>query len=325
MTQYGNIREKSLLLQPDTRLHAPLVLMLMVRPGILGVIGGYHEGNRNWIACRSWRLGTDYCGRTKYRTATAPSRAAAAAAPSSAASGSPQLVGRSDWRVRWGELCQHRLRRARRPPLPVRLPDQFAIVETPFSLSGNKTTPTGGLFLGYRWQFGTAVFGIEGDANAESGSASYAFSDSNRFRSESFTGAVKEGADGSIRGRFGLLVTPQTLVYGTGGIAFGRVGGSFSYAAYERFDDCLPCASAVGEGSWSTIQPGATGGAGIETVITPALTLRLEYRYTDFGRFSENVYLYTICASICSSPSSNALINLHANFQVVRLGLGYNF
>jgi outer membrane immunogenic protein len=197
-------------------------------------------------------------------------------------------------------------------------------VETPFSFGGNKTTATGGLFLGYRWQYGTMVLGVEGDANIKSGSASYAFSDTNIFRSESFTGTVKEGADGSIRGRFGLLVTPQTLVYGTGGIAFGSVSGSFSYVANETVEAC-DCASAVGAGSWSIIRTGGTGGAGIETLITPALTLRLEYRYTDLGRFSENVYLNTNCSGACSSPSSNALINLHATFQVVRLGLGYNF
>jgi outer membrane immunogenic protein len=201
-------------------------------------------------------------------------------------------------------------------------------VETPFSFSGNKTTATGGLFLGYRWQFGTAVVGIEADGNGKGGSfSSYGFSDSNVFRTESFFGTVNQSWDASVRGRFGFLVTPQILVYGTGGIAFGSVSGSFSYAAYENVaaNDCLPCASAVGEGSWSTIRTGATAGTGIETLITPALTLRLEYRYTDLGRFSENVYLNTNCAGACSSPSSNALINLHATFQVVRLGFGYNF
>jgi outer membrane immunogenic protein len=323
MTQYGNIREKSLLLQPDTRLHAPL--MLMVRPGILGVIGGTMRAIGIGLLAVVGVLGPTIVAAQntapQQRQAAQPLQQRQAPQPRGVPNWSGGQIGGSGGvsfvNTGFVEPGAHLF------PSGCLISSQC--VETPFSLSGNKTTPTGGLFLGYRWQFGTAVFGIEGDANAESGSASYAFSDSNRFRSESFTGAVKEGADGSIRGRFGLLVTPQTLVYGTGGIAFGRVGGSFSYAAYERFDDCLPCASAVGEGSWSTIQPGATGGAGIETVITPALTLRLEYRYTDFGRFSENVYLYTICASICSSPSSNALINLHANFQVVRLGLGYNF
>jgi outer membrane immunogenic protein len=198
--------------------------------------------------------------------------------------------------------------------------------ETPFSFNQTKTGATGGGFLGYRIQLGTMVVGIEGDANAKSISNSYAAYDTNVFRSESFNGTVKQGADGSIRGRFGFLVTPWTLVYGTGGVAFGSVSGSFGYAAHE-IDGCIlgACAYTNGGGSWSTTRTGATGGAGVETLITQALTLRLEYRYTDLGRFSENVGLRTFCAGTCSSPSSNALINLHPTNQAVRLGVGYNF
>ena len=39
--------------------------------------------------------------------------------------------------------------------------------ETPFSFTGNKTSATGGGFVGYRIQFGTMVVGIEGDAERE--------------------------------------------------------------------------------------------------------------------------------------------------------------
>ena len=197
--------------------------------------------------------------------------------------------------------------------------------ETPFSFNGNKTSATGGGFIGYRIQFGSMVAGIEGDLNAKSASSSYTYSDSNVFRSETFTGSVKQGADGSIRGRLGFLVTPSVLVYGTGGVAFGSVSGSFGYAAYQNPISVPCCASATGGGSWSTTRSGATGGGGIEALITESLTLRLEYRYTDLGQFSETVPLSTVCAGACSSPSSSASINLHPTFQAVRLGLGYNF
>jgi outer membrane immunogenic protein len=198
-------------------------------------------------------------------------------------------------------------------------------METPFSFNGNKTSATGGGFLGYRVQFGTVVAGIEGDINAKSGSASFAVTDSNGYRSESFYGTAKQGADGSIRGRVGYLVTPWTMVYGTAGVAFGSVSGSFSYSAREIDSSCLGCASVTGGGSWSTTRTGVTGGGGIETLIAPALTLRLEYRFTDLGNFSENVPLRTVCGVTCSSPSSNALINLHPTFQTVTVGVGYNF
>jgi outer membrane immunogenic protein len=197
-------------------------------------------------------------------------------------------------------------------------------VETPFSFNGNKTSATGGGFLGYRIQFGTVVAGIEGDINAKSGSNSFAMTDSNRFRTESFYGTAKQGGDGSIRGRIGYLVTPWTMIYGTGGVAFGNVSGSFSYSAHE-IDSCCSHASVAGGGSWSTTRAGATGGGGVETFITQALTLRLEYRYTDLGTFSETVPLHTVCANVCASPSSAASISLHPTFQTVTVGIGYNF
>jgi outer membrane immunogenic protein len=195
--------------------------------------------------------------------------------------------------------------------------------ETPFSFSGNSTSATGGGFVGYRIQFGTMVAGIEGDLNAKSASSSYSLSDSNAFRAENFSGSVKQGADGSVRGRFGFLVTPWVLVYGTGGVAFGSVSGSFGYTAHEI--DGLGTAYATGGGSWSTTRSGATGGAGVEALITQSLTLRLEYRYTDLGRFSESVPISTVCAGTCGSPSSAASVSLHPTFQAVRVGVGYNF
>ncbi len=197
--------------------------------------------------------------------------------------------------------------------------------ETPFSFTGNKTSATGGGFIGYRIQFGSMVAGIEGDLNAKSASSSYTYADTNAFRSETFTGSVKQGADGSIRGRLGFLVTPSVLVYGTGGVAFGSVSGSFGYAANQLPISVPCCASATGGGSWSTTRTGATGGGGIEALITQSLTLRLEYRYTDLGRFNETVPLSTVCAGACSSPSSGASVSLHPTFQAVRVGLGYNF
>jgi outer membrane immunogenic protein len=203
--------------------------------------------------------------------------------------------------------------------------------ETPFSFDGNKYTATGGVFLGYRLQFGSVVTGIEGDFNAKNATSGYTAATTNAFRTETFTGSASQGWDSSIRGRLGWLVTPSTMIYGTGGVAFGRVTGSFGYSASE-IDVCIsPCASVNGGGIWSTVRTGVTAGGGVETLFSTAvgpfsnMTLRLEYRYTDLGNFSENVPLSTFCAGTCTSPSSNALINLHPTFQTVTVGVGLNF
>jgi outer membrane immunogenic protein len=203
-------------------------------------------------------------------------------------------------------------------------------VETPFSFNGNKTSWTAGTFLGYRVQFGSVVAGIEGDVNGKSGTAAYTAGGANQFRAETFMGSAGQGWDSSIRGRLGWLVTPSTMIYGTGGVAFGKVTGSFGYSANE-IDGCISCAYVNGGGTWSTVRTGATAGGGIETMFStavgpfPSMTLRLEYRYTDLGNFSENVPLHTFCNGTCTSPSSNALINLHPTFQTVTVGFGLNF
>src|SRR6201987_1691096 len=80
--------------------------------------------------------------------------------------------------------------------------------ETPFSFDGNKYTATGGVFLGYRLQFGSVVTGIEGDFNAKNATAESTAATTNAFRTETFTGSASQGWDSSIRGRLGWLVTP---------------------------------------------------------------------------------------------------------------------
>jgi len=210
-------------------------------------------------------------------------------------------------------------------------------VETPFAFTGHNSSATGGGFIGYRAQLGWWVIGAELDANYKSGSSSAALSDANLFRSESFYGTMKQTGDASLRLRAGVLVTPWTLVYGTGGAAVGDISGSFAYAAHENpsFFGCggLPttCASVTGGQSWSDVRTGWTAGGGIEFLVLPNVTLRVEYRYTDFGFYQKYVPLSTHNCSFvngglgCTAPTSNAVIDLHPTFNTVRAGVAFNF
>jgi outer membrane immunogenic protein len=197
-------------------------------------------------------------------------------------------------------------------------------VETPFDYTGHAASATGGGFFGYRIQFGSMVYGIETDLNYKSASNSWTLSDTNSFRSETFTGSIKQTWDGSVRGRAGYLVTPWTLVYGTAGMAYGDVSGSFGYSAHDNFELGY---STTGGGAWSDTRVGWTAGGGVETIISAGLTLRLEYRYTDLGSYSKSLPLATTCpGGVCpSSPSYNSTVNLHPTNNTVRVGLGLNF
>jgi outer membrane immunogenic protein len=192
--------------------------------------------------------------------------------------------------------------------------------ETPFTFSGHPSTITVGGFLGYRVQSGALVAGIEGDVAWKRATTSYVQSGiTPLYVSETFTGSLTQGWDGSLRARLGTLLTPSVLAYGTAGLALGTVSGSFSYNA--QYGEDYLAASVSGAKSWSDIQLGYTLGAGIELDVGMGLKARLEYRFTDFGHISKDIPLTsTGCASY--NCGTNAHVDLNAAFHTVRLGLG---
>jgi len=180
--------------------------------------------------------------------------------------------------------------------------------ETPFQFSGHKTVYTIGPFIGYRWMIGkgpypgATVFGIEGDwsfKNAEtslnqSSSTLIALTGSSVLRTDQFSGSVKQKSDSSIRARLGILVTPWSLLYATGGVAFGEISGSFAYAGSlcpPSSSSSCTSSSSIGTATtavnWSDTRLGSTVGAGWETEIAPGWKARAEYRYTDFGSYTK--------------------------------------
>jgi outer membrane immunogenic protein len=220
------------------------------------------------------------------------------------------------------------------------LTSSSANVETPYSFKGNPWSYTAGAFLGYNVQLGSYVVGAEGDIawkNGSSGSNQYTLTPATYFggttllRTESFNGTLKQTWDSSLRARAGFLYTPWTLIYATGGLAFGEVSGSFGYSAMITYPGAGTTSTSGGM-SWSDTRVGWTAGGGVETEIAPQWKVRVEYRYTDLGSYSKNVPLsYSTSCTIgaaCPSPSlisSGAVVNLHPTFQTIRVGLGFNF
>jgi outer membrane immunogenic protein len=201
-----------------------------------------------------------------------------------------------------------------------------------------------GPFVGYRWMIGkgpypgSTVFGIEGDwswKNAEtslnqSSSTLIAVTGSNFLRTDQFSGSVKQKSDSSIRARLGILVTPWSLLYVTGGVAFEEISGSFAYTGSlcppSSSSSCAfsPVGTATTAVSWSDTRIGSTVGAGWETEIAPGWKARAEYRYTDFGTYTKTFALATSCSSGCSSPSNSVSIDLKESFHTFRVGLAFD-
>lgn len=119
------------------------------------------------------------------------------------------------------------------------------------------TDPSGyliGLQAGYNFQFASGLLaGIETDV-AISGI-------------EASAGGATFGLDylGTTRGRLGYAMD-RYMVYGTGGVAYGRGDLTFGGLKNEQ------------------THVGWTIGAGVEAMIAPNITARLEYLYVDLGR-----------------------------------------
>lgn len=214
-------------------------------------------------------------------------------------------------------------------------PGVVSCFENFLSFSDRPLVYTVGAFAGYRWQFGTLVAGIEADASWKEAESTSSFARRDCFdafcdiyRVDVKHGSITQGWDASVRGRFGVLVTPWTLLYATAGVAFGEIKGSFSYSGVIFVSDCCggsdPTSFARASGSWSDIRVGGTIGAGAETEIFPGVKARLEYRYADFGTYTKNLPVTTFCDPVvsCTNPSSNVRIDLSPSFHTFRIGLG---
>ncbi|MCT2578868.1 MAG: porin family protein [Mesorhizobium sp.] len=111
----------------------------------------------------------------------------------------------------------------------------------------------GGVFGGYQWQQDNLVYGAEADLGY------------NGVKGDSAGINAKGGLEGSLRARLGYAVTPEILLYGTGGLA----------AKNQKIDD--------GVSSDSKAMLGWTAGVGTDIKITDNVFGRVEYRYTDYG------------------------------------------
>lgn len=114
---------------------------------------------------------------------------------------------------------------------------------------------SGGLFAGYNYQLGSnVVVGVEADGTYGNQEGSGGTPDT----------SVENDWNGTVRGRLGYAID-RFMVYGTGGLAVGRVEAS------------------EGGTSDSNTAIGWTAGGGVETALTDRVIGRVEYRYTDLG------------------------------------------
>jgi outer membrane immunogenic protein len=187
----------------------------------------------------------------------------------------------------------------------------------PLTMSGIHGGFIGGTQIGFNWQLNpTWVAGIETDfdwlANSDAISV-FPYAGSAAFPALNTTFVRGLDTLGTVRARFGWLMTPLFLAYATGGFAYGetRLGTTFV---------CPQCITPAAISSTSSgIASGWTVGAGLEWQFAPQWSVKGEYLWVDLGSRSETLrYAY--------GPFNSTLTtSVDQRYGIVRTGLTYRF
>jgi outer membrane immunogenic protein len=195
----------------------------------------------------------------------------------------------------------------------------------PDATAGQSFTNSGfrwGFYGGYNYQVTQSwLVGVEGDIGFYNRSTTVGFIPGCAtaacgafpppFFGDSTT--VRNNGDASLRGRLGFIATPDTLIYGTGGVAWQRVG------------ETVICNGTTGaicnftpptEVQQKTLL-GWTLGGGLEWKVWQNWILRGEYRYSEFQSFSPVFF------------ANSGIAEIHADIkvrsQIATFGVAYKF
>jgi outer membrane immunogenic protein len=226
--------------------------------------------------------------------------------------------------------------------------------------NNNNGNFTGGGQIGYNYQIGAFVWGVEADIN-------YLGNNSNRTAAGTFfygdplgplAGGVVGGARdpysgyyrflanknnnhyfGTVRARLGYAVD-RALFFVTGGLAYG--GSNNGSAAVGYYGEPLTVGGPVGPltafygtnggfgGNNNSSHVGWTAGAGVEYAWTNNWTVKLEYLYANLGNNGRGIAFpasYTL-GGVIFTPNGSHYINAgnkSANVNILRMGVNYKF
>lgn len=152
----------------------------------------------------------------------------------------------------------------------------------------------GGVQVGYNYQINAAVLGVEAD---------FSGADIKGHSDEINVGGgdvydTKVDWFGTLRARAGYAFD-RTLIYGTGGLAYGSVENRYLDGPLDSFSE-------------KNTKVGWTIGAGLEQAITDQWSAKVEYQYVDLRD-----------QTIDYAPNSNT--TFENKFNTVKIGMNYKF
>jgi outer membrane immunogenic protein len=174
-------------------------------------------------------------------------------------------------------------------------------------LDSNSSGVIGGAQVGYNWQLGTTLFGLETDIQ---GTGIKGDVTGTTAGATSLTASESLSFLGTVRGRLGVLATPSFLIYATGGFAYGGVDYKAS-ATNTAGTTSFP-------GSLSDTRTGWTVGGGGEWMVARGWSVKAEYLYVDLGKAS-------VAGVTTPAGVNTANYTFHTQDHIVRAGFNYHF
>lgn len=184
------------------------------------------------------------------------------------------------------------------------------------------TTAFGGGQLGYNWQgWGNAVLGLEVDLQGIGSGGDRTFVGSinrGQLAGSTFAARLKQdgGFAGDVTGRLGYT-WGNWMLYAKGGFAWFNPDLSASAVAYRR-------GSVFTFNGWdsNSTLTGWTVGGGVEWLLNPNWSVKIEYLYYDFG-LNDNYWNATYNGSSISSNRWK-LFDDDLTVSTVKLGVNYH-
>jgi high affinity Mn2+ porin len=197
-----------------------------------------------------------------------------------------------------------------------------AVMGTPIFATSSSPRLDGfllGTQAGYNWQAGGWLFGFEADIQATSQHAAPTYVCPGAICNSTITGvdapvtiAHDQRLDwfATVRGRLGAVVTPDTVVYATGGVAFAGIWDLGTVVVSTAAVAPLFDISERTRAAW-------TAGAGLESHLAGSWTGKIEYLHLDFGSAS------TATADPVNATPIGLGIATRIRDDVLRVGLNY--
>lgn len=189
------------------------------------------------------------------------------------------------------------------------------------SFDAHDTSAIVGGQIGYNYQIRSWVTGIEADFSwTDLDRTTTAVTTTTGGATHTLTSSLERELQyfGTLRARGGYLVTPRTLVYATGGLAYGDAKSSYSVTSPNGggVGAPNPISVSASDSSWHT---GWTVGGGVEAVVFTNWRVKAEYLYYDLGRETLTV------ANTASARNFTSSVDMSFKGNIARVGVNRSF